>query len=246
MEDDPQSPELGNCTTPSQPPKISEASELEKVAEEEKSDDEEEEQVTKKKRTLKRDTREWTVVLSLQTGDESGFDDEEVNHQMYQEAKKIMEQSGLCKLSTHKPKDSDLHLWKKKIGWSTDGDTCWTNIFTCPLLTRFGCQCQLRLTNTPTSCILEMRGTHDATSHAPEKDKSKFLKLQQIEAIRTGVRIAPKQSAKHLRRNLMFSSPPKRIGPDLARSVERRVRRLRAELTSALVTLVLVQYLPQH
>jgi hypothetical protein len=77
-----------------------------------------------------------------------------------------------------------------------------------------------------------MRGTHDATSHAPEKDKSKFLKLQQIEAIRTGVRIAPKQSAKHLRRNLMFSSPPKRIGPDLARSVERRVRRLRAELTS--------------
>ena len=177
MEDDPQSPELGNCTTPSQPPKISEASELEKVAEEEKSDDEEEEQVTKKKRTLKRDTREWTVVLSLQTGDESGFDDEEVNHQMYQEAKKLMEQSGLCKLSTHKPKDSDLHLWKKKIGWSTDGDASWTNIFACPLLTRFGCQCQLRLTNTSTSCVLEMRGTHDATSHAPEKDKSKFLKL---------------------------------------------------------------------
>jgi hypothetical protein len=232
IEDDPQSPELGDRPNPSQPPKISESSALEKVAEQGMSDEEEEEQVTKKKRTLKRDTREWTEVLSLQTGDESGFDDEEVNHQMYQEAKKIMEQSGLCKLSTHKPKDSDLHLWKKKIGWSTDGDASWTNIFTCPLLTRFGCQCQLRLTNTPTSCILEMRGTHDATSHAPEKDKSKFLKLQQIEAIRTGVRLAPKQSAKHLRRNLMFSSPPKRIGPDLARSVERRVRRLRAELTS--------------
>ncbi len=115
IEDDPQSPELGNRSIPSQPPKISESSQLEK----EMSEEEDEEQVTKKKRTLKRDTREWTVVLSLQTGDESGFDDEEVNHQMYQEAKKLMEKSGLCKLSTHKPKDSDLHLWKKKIGWST-------------------------------------------------------------------------------------------------------------------------------
>jgi hypothetical protein len=79
---------------------------------------------------------------------------------------------------------------------------------------------------------LEMRGTHDATSHAPEKDQSKFLKLQRIEAILAGVRVAPKQSAKHLRRKMMHSSPPKPLtGPDLARSVERRVRLFRAQLT---------------
>ncbi len=94
-----------------------------------------------------------------------------INYQVYQEAKKIVEQSGLCKLSTHKPKDTDLHLWKRKIGWGTDGDTCWTNIYTCPLQTRFGCQCQLRVTNTPTTTALEMRGTHDATSHTADKDK---------------------------------------------------------------------------
>jgi hypothetical protein len=58
IEDDPQSPELGNRTNPSQPPKISESSQLEKVAEQGMSDEEEEEQVTKKKRTLKRDTRD--------------------------------------------------------------------------------------------------------------------------------------------------------------------------------------------
>jgi hypothetical protein len=143
-----------------------------------------------------------------------------------------MEQSGLCKLSIHKPKDTDLHLWKKKIGWGTDGDTSWTNIFTCPLQTRFGCQCQLRVTNTPTSTVLEMRGTHDVASHAPEKDNSKNFKLQQIEAILTGVRLAPKQSAKHLRRNSMYSSQPKRIGPDLARCVALRVRIFRALLTT--------------
>ncbi len=69
-----------------------------------------------------------------------------------------------------------------------------------------------------------MRGTHDATSHTPDKDKSKILKLQQIEAIQAGVRLAPKKSAKHLRRNSMYCSLQKRIGPDLARSVERQVR----------------------
>ncbi len=90
----------------------------------------------------------------------------------------------------------------------------------------------VRVTNTPTTTALEMRGIHDATSHTADKDKSKFLKLQQIEAIRTGVRLAPKQSAKHLRRNSMYCSPPKRIGPDLARSVARRVRLFRAKLTT--------------
>ncbi len=63
------------------------------------------------------------------------------------------------------------------------------------------------------------------------EDQSKFLKLQRIEAILAGVRLAPKHSAKQLHRNMMYSSPPKRIGPDLARSVERRVRLLRAQHT---------------
>jgi hypothetical protein len=143
-----------------------------------------------------------------------------------------MEQSGLCKLATFKLKDSDLHLWKRKVGWGSDGDTQWTTIFTCPLETRFGCFCQLRVTNSPSGTLLDMHGTHDSTSHAHDKDKSKFLKLQQIEAIRAGVRLAPKQSAKHLRRNSMYSSPPKRIGADLARSVERRNRLFRAQLTT--------------
>jgi hypothetical protein len=57
------------------------------------------------------------------------------------------------------------------------------------------------------------------------------LKLQQIEAIRAGVVIAPKQSAKLLRRNVMHASPDHQIQPELARSVERHVRKFRAKLT---------------
>ena len=78
---------------------------------------------------------------------------------------------------------------------------------------------------------VEKRGAHDKDSHSSDKDKSKFLKLHQIEAIRPGVIIAPKQTAKHLRRNLMHASPEKLIAPTLARSVERQVKKFRAKLT---------------
>ncbi len=119
------------------------------------SDEEEEKLVPKKKRTCK--TRQWTLLLRLKKGNESGFDsdDEEINHQVYQAAKKI-------KLATFKPKHTDLHLWKWKVGWGSDRDTQWINIYGCPLETRFGCSCQFRVTNSPMGTVLEMRGSYDA------------------------------------------------------------------------------------
>ena len=176
IKDDPHSPELGQPTTPPRAPQFStESSEtIDKDKDEEEVEDEEEEEeepVAKKKRTLKRDTREWTLLLRLDKGDQAGFDYEEINHLVYQEANKVMEQSGLCKLATFKPKHTDLHLWKWKVGWGSDRDTTYTNIYGCPLDTRFGCACQLRVTNSPAGTTLEMRGIHDATSHASEKDQ---------------------------------------------------------------------------
>ena len=64
---------------------------------------------------------------------------------------------------------------------------------------RFNCDCQLKICRSDLYVSVEMRGTHDENSHAPDKEVSKFLKVAQIEAIRDGVRVAPKQSAKHLR-----------------------------------------------
>jgi hypothetical protein len=62
-------------------------------------------------------------------------------------------------------------------------------------------------------------------THTPEMDildRSKFLKLHQIDDLRAGVVVALKQSAKHLRRNLLHTSPEKRISMELARRAERR------------------------
>ncbi len=49
---------------------------------------------------------------------------------------------------------------------------------------------------------LHVRGEHNADSHAPEMERSKLLTVKQIQAITTGVRMAPAQSARSLRRNI--------------------------------------------
>ncbi len=66
---------------------------------------------------------------------------------------------------------------------------------------------------------LEMRGMNDAEKSSPEKDTSKFLKVAQIPAIAMAFRIAPKQSAKHLCRNLENNSLEKQIDPALVECV---------------------------
>lgn len=100
---------------------------------------------------------------------------------------------------------------------------------------RFACNCELKIGRSEDFVTLEMRGTHDRSSHAPDKDQSKFLKLAQIDAIRQGVRMAPKQTAKHLRRNLQQCSPDKRIDPKLLPCIRRKVRKFRKELTGELL-----------
>ncbi len=77
-----------------------------------------------------------------------------------------------------------------------------------------------------------MRNQYDEDSHNMVKDKSKHLKLKQPEAIDTGVRISPNQSARQLRRNLVNLSPEKRIDPKMLRSIKRQVVKVRAQLTT--------------
>ncbi len=79
--------------------------------------------------------------------------------------------------------------------------------------------------------MLETRGEHNEECHNPTKDKSKYLKLKQLDAIQTGVRVSPQQSARELRRNLVNLSPEKRISPKLIRSLQRKVVKVRSELT---------------
>jgi hypothetical protein len=57
----------------------------------------------------------------------------------------------------------------------------------------------------------------------PEKNASKFLKVAQIPAICTGVRIIPKHRTKHLSCNLDNTSLEKHIYPVLVECVQSKV-----------------------
>jgi hypothetical protein len=65
-----------------------------------------------KKQTLRKDTRPWESVAVFEKGEGAVHDAEEIKQMIYESAKKIMEDSRLIKLATHRPKETDLHLWK--------------------------------------------------------------------------------------------------------------------------------------
>jgi hypothetical protein len=96
-------------------------------------------------------------------------------------------------------------------------------------LHRFGCKVQVRFYDCPLYMSLEFRGTHNADSHSADKDVSKHLKVKQLLAIETGIRMAPAQSARSLRRNLSNLSPEEQINPLKIRNVRRQVAKFRAE-----------------
>ena len=64
-----------------------------------------------------------------------------------------------------------------------------------------------------------------------QTNKSKHLKLKQIEAIHTGVRVSPDQSARQLWCHLVNPSPSKRVDPKLLRNMKRQVVKVKALLT---------------
>jgi hypothetical protein len=72
---------------------------------------------------LKRDTREWTLLLKLDKGDASGFDAKEINHLDYQEAKEIMEQFGLLQAGNFQAEGFRSSFVERKVSWGSDGDT---------------------------------------------------------------------------------------------------------------------------
>jgi hypothetical protein len=68
---------------------------------------------------------------------------------------------------------------------------------------------------------LEMRGMNEAEKSSPETLQS--FKSSADSGLRTGVRIVPKQSAKHLRRNLENSGLEKQLDPALVECVRVKV-----------------------
>ena len=167
-------------------------------------------------------------MLTINKGE---MDEDEIKEKISAGARAFMESSGLYKLPGHKSNETDCGLWKRVRDWWCDGGKTLVLLYKCPLAGRFDCKCQVKITENLNYHLLETRGEHNEECHNPTKDKSKFLKLKQLDAIQTGVRVSPQQSARELRRNLVNLSPDKRVGPKLMRCLQRRVVKVRAELT---------------
>ncbi len=82
--------------------------------------------------------------------------------------------------------------------------------------------------------ILERCGLHDVHSH--EEDGSKYLKYEQIISLSEAVITVPNLSGSTIRRNMLLhdspTCPSKTIGAEHSRSVMRRVRHARKNLTT--------------
>ncbi len=78
-----------------------------------------------------------STVATIKKIEEAVHDPEDSKHLIYEAAKTVMEDSGLIKLATHRPKPTDLHLWKHRTSWDADGNTTETTIYYCPLKPKF-------------------------------------------------------------------------------------------------------------
>ncbi len=142
-----------------------------------------------KKHGQKKDVREWKELAQDQKAD---HEPEEIEHKIFEECKRLMAVTKLFRIDSKPAKEHDIFLWKHSTFWSVGKGSVDYQMLYCPMKRCFHCDCQIKICRTSQYVSLEMCGTHDADSHAPKKDTSKFLKVAQISAIRTGVRIAPK------------------------------------------------------
>ncbi len=64
------------------------------------------------------------------SGPPEKMEEAKIQHDIYTEMKKLMHASGLKKTTGHKPKDTDIHLWKQYSKAYHNNKTCdWTRPF---------------------------------------------------------------------------------------------------------------------
>ncbi len=88
----------------------------------------------------------YRVIKEWATGPHSLLKDAEIEHEIYTEMKKYMHVNGLKKTPGHKPKETDIHLWKqhsKECQNKRTGE--WIRPFRCPMHYRCDCHAQVKL-----------------------------------------------------------------------------------------------------
>ncbi len=105
--------------------------------------DEEEQERLKQKR--KRVIAEYELVKRWVTRERAVEPEEDIERELFEEARELMHLSRLKKLPGHKGLDTDLHLWKKaSAGHKTRTGMSYT-IYCCPL--RHWCKCMETVRN---------------------------------------------------------------------------------------------------
>ena len=138
----------------------------------------------KKAPKYKRPRVEWTTILNIPKGADAEMDEDDLWARVKDAAREFMEASKVFKIYGHKSSATDLGMWKMMKFWPADSGTTEVRVFKCPLAGRFGCKCEMKVTEAASYVKLEKRGVHDEDCHHPDKDRSKHLKWKQIEAIR--------------------------------------------------------------
>jgi hypothetical protein len=109
-----QSPELGASSSKAPVTPMGSPDDSGEEDEREEDSESEEEEQTKKKRTRVKDTREWNLIGKWLFAD---HEPEEIEGLLFTECKKLMEATGLFRLSTCKAKKNDIFLWKYVTKW---------------------------------------------------------------------------------------------------------------------------------
>ena len=112
------------------------------------------------------------------------MEDEDIDNEMFNEARAFMSASLLWKLPNHFSKPTDFYLWKIVLEWITKQGVR-NRLFRCPMRFRCGCMAGIRIMEGPGWKQLHRFGEHDASSH--KQDKSKYLKHEQIVAVSDAV-----------------------------------------------------------
>ncbi len=132
-----------------------------------------------------------TQVLCFDKGPNEEMDEDELKSQIEQVARAFMDASKKNTSYMVTKLVLDFLLWKLVLGWTTASDGSETAVFLyrCPLKGQLRCNAELKIYDASFYQMLETQGEHNDYSHHPSKDRSKLLKVKQLDAIHTGVSI---------------------------------------------------------
>jgi hypothetical protein len=143
-EEEAQISEQPNPVTPTKPPRNDRAGHDNSDAEiplTQSDEEEEERQKQKRKRVI----AEYELVKRWVTGERAVQPEEDIERELFEEARELMHLSGLKKLPGHKGLETDLYLWKKaSAGHKTRTGMSYT-IYRCPLRHRCKCMKAIRI-----------------------------------------------------------------------------------------------------